>query len=105
MAYGDCDPDKPCPHGDFEARVEINRLMNSEGSGVAGYAADITAHCAQCGERFRWIGVQAGVQPGRPMCSVDEFTLHAPMRPASSDPDFGLGLPGFAVTMRPSDAP
>ncbi len=31
------------------------------------------------------------------MCSVDETELRAPIRPASSDPDFSLGLPGFAV--------
>lgn len=24
--------------------------------------------------------------------------LRAPIRPASADPDFGLGIPGFAVT-------
>jgi hypothetical protein len=34
------------------------------------------------------------------MCSVDESTLRAPLRPASADPDFGMGLPGFAVTWR-----
>lgn len=28
---------------------------------------------------------------------VDERELHAPIRPASSDPDFGLGIPGFAI--------
>jgi hypothetical protein len=32
------------------------------------------------------------------MCSVDEFELRAPIRPASGDPDFGLGIPGYAVS-------
>lgn len=27
----------------------------------------------------------------------DETELRAPLRPASSDPDFGLGLPGYAI--------
>lgn len=93
------DPDKPCLHEDFEARVEINRLLASEtDTEPNAFAADITANCARCGERFRWIGVRAGLSGGRPTCSIDEFTLSAPLRPASSDPDFGLGIPGYAVT-------
>lgn len=96
------DPDKPCPHEDFSATVEVNRLTGSEepGAPVAAFMADIRVSCAGCGERFRWIGVEAGMMPSRPMVSVDETELHAPMRPASSDPDFGLGIPGFAITRR-----
>lgn len=91
------DPDKPCPHEDFEARVEVNRLTGTEGGPVDAYAADIKVSCAQCGEPFRWIGLHAGMRGDRPMVSVDETELHAPLRPASADPDFGLGIPGFAV--------
>jgi hypothetical protein len=96
------DPDRACPHENFAANVEVNRLTDSEqpGAAVTGYAANITVWCADCEERFRWIGVQAGLMPGRPMCSVDETELRAPLRPASADPDFGLGIPGFAVTYR-----
>jgi hypothetical protein len=95
------DPDKPCPHEDFEARVEVNRLLASEGDTEPNaFAADITVSCVACGERFRWIGVPAGLNGGHPTCSVDEFTLHAPLRPASSDPDFGLGIPGFSIAIR-----
>ena len=98
-------PDKPCQHEDFEARVEINRLLGCEGdTEPTAFAADITANCARCGERFRWIGVPAGFAGGHPTTSVDEFTLTAPLRPASSDPDFGLGIPGYAITMRTGDA-
>ena len=94
------DPDKPCPHEDFEARVEVNRLLVREADTEPNaFAADITVNCAGCGERFRWIGVPAGLSGGHPTCSVDEFTLSAPLRPASSDPDFGLGIPGFAISM------
>ena len=62
--------------------------------------APVDVVCTACGERFRWIGAPAGLSGGHPTVSVDEFTLHAPLRPASSDPDFGLGIPGFAITMR-----
>lgn len=92
------DPDKPCPHEDFDASVEVSRLTGEDGGPVTAYSAGIRIRCAQCGEPFRWIGVQAGLKPDRPMVSVDETELRAPARPASSDPDFGLGIPGFAVT-------
>jgi hypothetical protein len=96
------DPDRACPHEDFDAFIEVNRLTGSDdpGAPVTGYAADIRLSCSACKEPFRWIGVQAGLMGGRPMCSVDETELRAPMRPASADPDFGLGIPGFAVTYR-----
>lgn len=90
-------PDRACPHEDFNAVVAVNRLCSVEGGPVDAYSADITVSCAQCGEPFRWIGAPAGLMPTKPMVSVDETELHAPLRPASSDPDFGLGIPGFAI--------
>jgi hypothetical protein len=96
------DPDRACEHLDFNASVEVARLTKSDDDPtVIGYDTTITVWCANCAEPFRWIGVQAGMSSGRPMCSVDETELRAPIRPASADPDFGLGLPGFAVTWRP----
>lgn len=91
------DPDRACPHEDFAAVVAVNRLSSVEGGPIDAYIADITVRCADCDEPFRWIGVPAGFSPAHPMVSVDETELHAPMRPASSDPDFGLGIPGFAI--------
>lgn len=98
------DPDRACLHEDFTANVEVNRLtVSDDDPTVIAYDTSITVSCANCGEPFRWIGVQAGSSPGRPMCSVDETELRAPIRPASADPDFGLGIPGFAVTWTAGD--
>lgn len=95
-------PDRACPHEDFDAFVEVNRLTaNDDDPTVVGYSADIRVSCHACGEPFRWTGLRAGLSPGRPMCSVDETVMSAPLRPASADPDFGLGLPGYAVGYRP----
>lgn len=108
------DPDRACPHENFNACVTVNRLTAGEHENfnvgvavnlltggkdgpVAGYMADIRVQCKDCGEPFRWIGTPAGLSPRQPMVSVDETELRAPLRPASSDPDFGLGLPGFAI--------
>jgi hypothetical protein len=98
------DPDRACPHENFGASVSVNRITGDAGPAapVTAYAADITVQCEDCGEPFRWIGVQAGLMPDRPMVSVNETVLRAPLRPASADPDFGLGIPGFAVRWRES---
>lgn len=98
-------PDRACPHKDFTASVDINRLTASDNDPtVVGYSAEITVHCADCSEPFRWTGLAAGLSPRHPMCSIDEATLIAPLRPSSADPDFGLGLPGYAVGYRPQGA-
>jgi hypothetical protein len=95
------DPDRACPHEDFAASVEVNRLTKSDDdSAVVGFSAEITVACVHCGEKFRWTGLQAGYSPKRPMCNVDETVLIAPLRPASADPDFGLGIPGYAIGYR-----
>lgn len=91
------DLDRPCPHEQFVARVDVIRLTATDDGPVTGYTAEVDVHCGQCSEKFRWIGVPAGLLPNRPCCSIDESELRAPLRPASSDPDFGLGIPGFAI--------
>jgi hypothetical protein len=92
------DQDCPCGHEEFDAVVIVNRITNGESdSSPVGYSADIKVNCHSCGEPFRWTGVYAGLSAHVPMCSIDETELRAPLRPASADPDFGLGLPGFVV--------
>ncbi len=65
------------------------------------YVAEITVDCAVpphgCGEPFRWTGPPPGLSYDHPTVTVDGKTLNAPLRPASSDPDFGMGLPGFTI--------
>lgn len=90
-------PDRPCEHPDFVATVEVIRRTETEDGPVIGFTTSVRVNCAACDEPFRWIGVQAGDMPDQPMCSVDEKELRAPIRPATGDDDFGLGIPGFAV--------
>ena len=94
------DPDRACPHEDFTADVAVNRIVAIGKTIPQAYMADIRVECAQCGEKMRWSGLEAGASYERPMVSVDETELHAPLRPASADPDFGMGLPGFAGRFR-----
>ncbi|MET8352692.1 hypothetical protein [Micromonospora sp. NPDC005206] len=97
------DPDKPCPHTDMHLDADVQRLtVSGDDPTVVAYIAELSIRCAApgCGERFRWTGVPAGMMPNRPACTPDEFVLHAPIRPATADPDFGLGIPGFAIQYR-----
>jgi hypothetical protein len=95
------DPDRPCPHDQFEASVEVSRLTADDiDPTVVGYRADIRVRCAACGEQFRWTGLPLGVSPAHPTGSLDETVLSAPLRPAGADPDFGLGLPGVGVEIQ-----
>ena len=93
------DPDRPCGHADMEATVEVARLTPEEGAPVEGYSAEVRVRCIECGEKFRWIGLEPGMSPARPMCNIDQTVMVAPLRPASSDDDFGMGLPGFRMNM------
>jgi hypothetical protein len=94
------DPDLPCPHQNFLATVEVNRIVETEdNASPIAYCADIRVECTNCQEKFRWTGVPAGLNYAHPTCSVDETVLRAPLRPASADPDFGMGLPSFAIRL------
>jgi hypothetical protein len=67
---------KSCAHQNFHANVAVNRLVDT-----GRFLADITIKCAECGEPFRFIGVEAGVAFTRPACSIDELELRAPIEP------------------------
>lgn len=96
-------PDRACPHLIFHADVEVNRIgeADTDDGRPKAYMADVRVACAPppdgCGEPFRFTGLTAGLSFAHPMVSVDEAELRAPIRPASADPDFGHGIPGFAI--------
>lgn len=99
------DPDVACEHPQFSALANVGRLAASDDDPtVVGYVVELQVRCAACNEPFRFIGLPAGMLPNRPTVNVTEDELRCPIRPASSDPDFGLGTPGFAVTYTERDA-
>jgi hypothetical protein len=98
------DPDRPCLHPDLEIGVSIQRIMG-EGLLPIGYWAEVIVACKVCDEAFRWTGAKPGLSPAEPRTSVDQRTLIAPFRPATADPDFGMGIPGFDVNLIGPEAP
>lgn len=77
----------------------VNRLAHDHDAYPEAYMAEIRLTCADCGEPFRWTGLSAGINFRVPMTDVTGQELRAPIRPASSDPDFGLGLPSFGINL------
>jgi hypothetical protein len=67
---------KDCPHEQFEANVEVNRIIDK-----GRFTADVRILCAQCKIPFRFIGVDAGFSPDFPTVNVDGTELCAPIEP------------------------
>jgi hypothetical protein len=93
------DPDRACVHADFEAGVSVQRIVADDVMEAVGYYAEVQVACKVCDERWRWTGLEPGLNPRRPTMTVDGHTLIAPFRPASADDDFGMSLPGFGVNV------
>lgn len=90
-----------CPHNDFAARVEVNRLASEEGGDIHSFAADVTVACSQCGASFGFRCADVGLLPDRPAVSPDALQLRVPLIPPSE-----LELLGpLAAMRRPSDHP
>lgn len=65
-----------CAHEDFRAEVDVHRMEDT-----GAFMADVRIRCAQCDLPFRFVGLRAGVDFERPMVSIDETELHAPIEP------------------------
>ena len=68
-----------CQHEQFGATVNVNRITH-EGEPLR-FAADVKIRCNQCGEPFRFLGVDSGLSFERPMTSIDGLELRAPIEP------------------------
>lgn len=67
---------KSCRHEDFRAEVKVTRLLDT-----GAFMAEISVECSQCGEPFRFRGVDAGLNFERPAVSIDGLELNAPIEP------------------------
>lgn len=86
-----------CEHDSFAAVVEVSRITDGDGGPLTNLYADVRVRCADCGEQMRFIGVEPGLSPRRPMCEVGGLELRCPMQPESADPSWGTTGPGYSV--------
>ena len=75
----------PCEHNNFQCNCEVARLSHTEGGPIMDYTSTISISCADCGMKFRFIGLPAGSHYTKPTVSVDGIELRAPMEPATHE--------------------
>ncbi len=74
-----------CPHENFEANVNVFRLLERDGDmDPHVFAADVTIECRDCREPFGFIGVPYGLRPDAPTMSVDNLSLRVPLVSATA---------------------
>lgn len=72
-----------CEHENFVANVQVHRVTDEGKIQVIGFNADIRIECLECGKQFEFVGVEPGVSPFGPKCSIDSTELRVPIKPAT----------------------
>ena len=72
-----------CEHKDFIASVAVNRLEDTPGGAITGFAADVHVQCADCNKPFRFLGMPGGLYFEHPAVSVDGTEARLPIAPGS----------------------
>ena len=70
-----------CEHKDFVASVTVNRLEDTPGGAITGYAADVHVQCRECERPFVFLGLPGGLHPELPTRSVDGTEARLPIAP------------------------
>lgn len=84
-----------CEHENFSVNADIGRLSMVDGGPITHYCADVSVSCADCGQKFQFVGLPLGCSAYRPTVSMDGLELRAPLMPEGVKvPD---GIPGFDV--------
>ena len=94
---------KTCEHNDFTASVGVARLTEVEGGPATHFAAEIRIECAECGQKFEFVGLPLGSSAYKPTVSMDGEELRAPIAVKGTKPP--EGLPGFSVSMSAGGPP
>ena len=89
-----------CPHENFLANVNVNRLTDKDGGPVNSYNCELTVVCADCGLNFRFICPDYGMLPDRPSISPDGQELRVYCEPSDGSLTINKRM-GFKI--RPPD--
>jgi hypothetical protein len=88
-----------CSHEDFEAVVDVARIVETEGGAVRYFSVSTKVRCTSCDVFLRVIDPElpVGLLPGRATTDVLGTELICPMWPADgTDPAIGM-MAGFTV--------
>lgn len=75
-----------CLHMTFAAKVGVGRLSREEGGPVTSYMAEITIHCAECGKKFQFLGLEPGVDLQGARVSIDGLEANIAICPEGARP-------------------
>ncbi len=81
-----------CPHENFAARVEVNRLEDT-----GAFVAEVAIQCSDCNERFVFVGLPVGYSLNEGMTSPFGHEARLPIRPASDKYREFQGVVGFRI--------
>ena len=76
-----------CAHKNFSASVGVGRLEDKPGGAITGFMADIRIHCADCGQKFQFLGLQPGMDTQGARCSLDGLEANIAICPEGSKPN------------------
>lgn len=90
-----------CKHESFAAEVDVNRLEDS-----GRFSADVRIACADCGLKFRFIGLPCGLDLNGAAVSIDATEARLAIAPVGQVVSVLEGAPtGFSVRRTPEVAP
>lgn len=89
---------KTCPHEAFSAQVNVDRIAEKDGGPITNYMACVQVHCQDCGARFRFIGLPAGLDFNGATVSADAAEARLAILPAGQVVSVVEGAPqGFSI--------
>lgn len=81
---------KKCPHENFHATVEVNRLSDS-----GRFSADVRINCSECDLPFVFLGLEPGLDLDGARVSMDGLQARLAIAPRGIAPTPLDGIRGF----------
>ena len=76
-----------CKHMNFAANVSVARLNENPDGSVNGYMAEVRVHCAECGQKFQFLGLEPGLDTQGASCSLDGLVANIAITPEGTKPN------------------
>lgn len=71
----------------FAASVGVARLEDTPGGSITGFMAEIRVHCAECGQKFQFLGLEPGMDTQGARCSLDGLEANIAITPEGARPN------------------
>lgn len=79
-----------CKHEAFNALTRVGRIRLEDGGPIVYYTIELVVFCAQCKQRFEFIGLPMGASAYQPTVNIDGTEMRAPLMPAGQKPPKGI---------------